>query len=216
MKSDELSCRLYGIVKTRANDLFEGYIYWDNDECLSTDILNGNYRRRKMEIPFSQIRRIRRDSRTTSWVEFENGKKITLSGSNDVDSGNRGVLVKDHRIGEILIPWNDFDEIELRHQVDKYLKEYDDFDGGRPLFGEVFTRDDIRRKGYICWDNDEYFSTDVLDGHLAGFDLNLEFSQIHSIEYNSRQSALVEVRNGEIIKLSGTNDEIQIIKEFGL
>ena len=159
-----------------------------------------------MEIPFSQIKIIRRDSRSAAWLELENGKKITLSGSNDVDSGNRGILVKDPQIGEVKIPWNDFDEVEIKHRVKKHLKNYDDFDGGYPLYGKVYARDGFKMKGYICWDNDEYFSNDVLDGRFSGFDINLEFDQIRSIEYHSRRSARVEIRGGETIKISGTND----------
>ena len=205
-KGADQTYRLFGIIKTRSGNIFKGYFFWDNDECLSTDILNGKYRRREMEIPFSQIRTIRRDSKTTSWLELENGKKITLSGSNDVDSGNRGILIKDPGIGELMIPWDDFDEVVIKHRIEKNLKDYNDFDGGHPLLGEVYTRDGFKKKGYICWDNDEMFSSDVLDGKFEKFDVNVEFGQIHSIEQNSRHSALVEIRDGEIIKLSGTND----------
>jgi len=198
--------RLYGLVKTRGEDEFKGFIMWDNDECLSTDILNGKYRGRDMEIPFANIFIIRRDSPTTSLVEMKNGTRFTLSASNDVGQGHRGIVVKDPEYGEIHIPWNDFEAIEFFERETKYLLDYNDFTGGKPLFGEVLTRDRQIFKGYICWDNDETFTSDVLDGKLKSFDANLEFGSIYSIEYHSRRAAIIELWNGNRFELSGSND----------
>jgi len=205
-KSDNDTYRLYGEVETWAGDLFEGYIMWDRDEVLSTDILDGKYRRREMKIPFGNIQSIERDSRTSVVVQLRNDKRFSLSGGNDVGQGNRGLIVKDPVYGEIEIDWKDFSSVKFRKDVTKFLKDYDDFDMGRPLYGEVYTKDDQQYKGYICWDNDECFTTDVLNGDYEDYEVNLEFSMIYSIRYRSRSSSIVETIDGKKLRLSGSND----------
>lgn len=205
-KGDKQTYRLYGEVETWAGDLFEGYIMWDKDEALSTDILDGKYRRREMKIPFGNIRSLERDSRTSVVVELRNDKRFSMSGGNDVGKGNRGIWVKDPICGEVEINWEDFSSIKFQKNVTKFLKNYEDFDGGRPLYGEVYTKDNQRYKGYVCWDNDECFTTDVLDGKFEDYEINLEFSMIYSIQYRSRSSAIVETTDGKKMRLSGSND----------
>lgn len=204
-KNDE-AYRLYGIVETRNDEIFEGYIMWDNDETLSADILNGKYRGRDMEIPFEKIKSIRRDSNVASIVELQNGTRITMTGSNDVGRGHRGIIVKDLHYGELHVPWSAFQEIELKPEVTKFLLKYHDFNGGKPLFGEVINRDGEKYKGYICWDNDETFTNDILDGKYNNYDINIEFSTIYAIEYDSRKSAIIELWNEQRFKASGSND----------
>jgi len=198
--------RLYGIVETRNGDVFEGFTRWDDDECLSNDILNGKSRGRDLEIPFTNIKSIERDSKTTSRVELKNGVRITISGSNDIGAGNKGVVIKDKNFGELHIKWNDFEKIHFKERVTKNLLDYDDFKKTEPLKGKIRTRSNRIFKGYICWDNDEMFSSDVLDGHHRSFDINVEFCKIYSIEYHSRRSAMIELTNGSRFKISGSND----------
>lgn len=205
-KADKQRYRLYGEVETWDGDLFEGYIMWDKDESLSTDILDGKYRRREMKIPFGNIKMIERDSRSSSVVELRNDNRFNLSGSNDVGKGNRGLLIKDPVYGEVEITWKDFSRVAFKKNVTEFLKDYDDFDGGQPLYGEVYTKDDQRYKGYICWDNDECFTTDVLDGEYEDYEVNIEFLMIYSIQYRSRSSSIVETIDGKKMRLSGCND----------
>ena len=54
---------------------------------------------------------------------LDDGRKLRLRGSNDVDDDNRGILVEDPRYGRVEISWDDFERLEFgdgsifRHQV---------------------------------------------------------------------------------------------------
>ena len=88
--------RLKGKLKTREMD-FEGYIMWDAEECLSTDILDGDSDRGDMEIEFGNIRSINRLSSRGCQVTLKDGREYDLRGTNDVNRENRGIYIEDKR-----------------------------------------------------------------------------------------------------------------------
>jgi hypothetical protein len=115
--------RLYGEVETRRGDKYTGFVTWDVDELFYSDILDGEQKHRKRKIPFGKIKAIERRSSSSAWVYLRNGDKLKLSGTNDVNSGNRGIVVNDPEFGRVTIEWDDFDRLEL-------------LDGGDLLDGE--------------------------------------------------------------------------------
>jgi hypothetical protein len=58
--------------------------------------------------------------------------------------------------------------------------------------------------GFIQWDRQECVGTDALVGHTADGELRVRFDTIRSIARRSRESALVTLRDGREIVLSGT------------
>ncbi len=198
--------RLYGEVETRRGDVFKGFITWDMDELFYSDILNGEQRHRTRKIPFEKIKAIQRRSSSSAWVYLKNGDKIKLSGTNDVDRGNRGIVVKDPDFGRVTIEWDDFDRMELLKGGEKYLKTYDEFEEIKPLYGVVYDEDGETYEGYIRWDDDETYTWERLDGEFRGLDVDVEFSQIRKIEKVSSRSARVTLKNGNSFRLSGSND----------
>ncbi len=198
--------RLYGELETRRGDKFKGFITWDMDELFYSDILDGEQRRRTRKIPFKKIKAIERRSSRSAWVTLRNGDRIRLSGTNDVDSGNRGIVVKDPNFGRVIVEWDDFDRLELLDEGEKYLVRYDEFEETRPLYGVVYDEDGESYEGFIRWDDDETYTWERLDGEYRGLDVDIEFSQIAKIEKISSRSCRVTTRNGNTFKLSGSND----------
>jgi hypothetical protein len=198
--------RLYGQVETRSGETFKGFITWDVDELFESDILDGEGKGRTRKIPFGKIKAIERRSRNSAWVYLKDGDQIRLSGTNDVDSGNRGIEVKDPYFGRVTIEWEDFDRCEFLEGGEKYLKNYDEFDGGYPLYGIVYDEDGESYEGYIRWDDDETESWEMLDGEYRGLEVDVEFSQIESIEKKSSNAAKVTLKNGNSFKLEDSND----------
>jgi hypothetical protein len=202
----EPETRLYGEVETRRGDTFKGFICWDMDELFYSDILDGEERHRNRKIPFGKIKAIERRSSSSSWVELRDGEKIRLSGTNDVDSGNRGIVILDPQFGRVTVGWDDFDRLEFLDDGDKHLVSYDQFDDPKPLYGVVYDEDGDSYQGHIRWDDDETESWERLDGEYKDVDLDVEFSQIAQIEKRSSNSVLVTLKNGNSFKLSGSND----------
>jgi len=197
--------RLYGEIETRRGDTFKGFICWDVDELFYSDILDGEEKHRNRKIPFGKIKVIERRSSSSTWVELRNGDKMRLSGTNDVNSGNRGIVIFDLQYGRVTISWDEFDRLEFLDDGDKHLLRYDQFENPKPLYGVVYDEDGDSFQGYIRWD-DETESWERLDGEYRDLDVDVEFSQIAQIEKRSSNSVLVTLKNGNSFKLSGSND----------
>jgi hypothetical protein len=104
--------RLEGTVVTRSGEAFSGRVRWDDDEAFGWEILNGSSGDVELQVELGRVARIARveDGAT---VQLEDGRTFDLTGSNDVDRGNRGVVVEgDH--GTVRIDWRDFAELRLR------------------------------------------------------------------------------------------------------
>jgi hypothetical protein len=198
--------RLYGEVETRRGDRFKGFVTWDMDELFYSDILDGEERHRTRKIPFKRIKAIERRSSSSAWVYLRDDDRIKLSGTNDIDSGNRGIVVKDPDFGRVTIGWDEFDRLEILDEGDKYLKRYDEFRKTEPLYGVVYDEDGDSFEGFIRWDDDETQSWERLDGEYRDLEVDIEFSQIAEIEKLSSRSCRVTMRTGNSFKLSGSND----------
>ena len=202
--ADENGYPIFGTVSTSSGLTFTGFIMWDNDESLSTHILNGEEGRYKREIPFSKIQSIAPLNRRSSEINLWTGRKIVLSGSNDVNSENRGLFVADKSFGIIEISWRDLEKVEFERNVSGM--RYSDFKAGIPLFGTLVDENGDEHEGFIRWDDDENFSTDFLNGHYENLSFKLEFSNIREIRRRSRSSATVVMRNGVELLLRNSND----------
>jgi hypothetical protein len=197
---------LYGQVETRNGETFKGFVTWDADELFGSDILDGEEKGRTRKIPLGKIKTIERRSGNSARVYLKNGDQMKLSGTNDVDSGNRGIVVKDPYFGRVTIDWDEFDRCEFLEGGENFLKNYDEFDGGCPLYGIVYDEDGESYEGYIRWDDDETESWELLNGEYRDQQVDVEFSQIESIEKESFHGAKVTLKNGNSFKLTDSND----------
>ena len=195
--------RLYGTVEDIYGDRYTGYISWDLDEILTSDILDGEEDGRDREIPFHRIAAIEKDL-GRSRVVLTDGEEMILSGSNDVDDGHRGVQISDPGLGQVEVEWDEFEAVRF-HEPDADVG-YDDFDGGHRLRGTVVNRDGEEFTGWIRWDADEEFSWEVLNGENRDIVYDVEFGNIRSIERDSSRSALVTLLDGRVLEMEGSND----------
>ena len=202
----ENSNRICGKVLSWHNDEYEGAIMWDNDETLLCDILDGEDHGREYEIEFSKISAIERDGRRAAVIELIGDRTLRLSGTNDVNDENRGIYICGPDYGQVIISWRDLDRSEFLDAEKCTMRDYDDFDGGKKLYGEIITDDGESYKGNIRWDDDEEYTCDLLDGSDNDIDYEIEFANIKIIRKRSSRSAFVELKNGKKLRLSGSND----------
>lgn len=196
--------RLFGTLRTSRGDEFTGYVSWDVDEIYGSDVLDGREQGRDREIPFRSIAAIERYSSSSARVFLSNGEEVVLRGSNDVNESNRGVAISDPALGQVTVRWAEFDRLTLQPLPARFDTER--FDGGRRLRGTVRTEDGRSLTGFMRWDNDEEFTWELLDGNYRGVEMDIEFSEIESIEKRSSSSALVRLRDGRRFELDGSND----------
>jgi hypothetical protein len=100
---------LRGTVETLDGDRYSGEIVWDADESFTWEMLNGEIDGLEFHVEFGNIERIEKSGRGAR-VTLLDGRTFQLSGSNDVDRGNRGVTIRtDGRDYEV--DWRDFDAV---------------------------------------------------------------------------------------------------------
>lgn len=197
--------RLYGVVRTDEGE-FRGYVQWDQDECLSTDELDGDTRDGDdLSIPMGDIRTIERRVSRASRVTLRNGREVTLDGSNDVNSSNRGIFVEAERYGRVLVSWDTFERADFADPPGSG-PAYGDFEGGGPLRGTVTTRSGRKHTGRIVYDMDEEETWETLDGERRGIDYTIPLGMVASVTPRDGGASRVELRNGEVLELEGSAD----------
>ncbi len=196
--------RLFGTVTTRRGDLFTGYVAWDADEVFGSDILDGEVKDRPRKIHFDKIAAIERYSSSGASVTLKSGENLVLRGSNDVDDDNRGIVVSDPAFGQVTIPWDQFGRVEFKPAP--RAVSYNQFDGGRPLRGTVYTEEGDEYTGTIQWDNDEQYTWEMLNGEYHDVTFEIEMGFIRSIEKQSSTTSLVTIADGRTFRLRGSND----------
>lgn len=196
--------RLYGTLTTRRGDEYTGFVCWDIDELFVTDILDGEVRGRKRKIRFGKIKTIERYSSKGATVTLKSGDELLMKGTNDVNKSNRGILILDPALGQVQVPWSEFDKLEFASGPGGI--GYGQFDGGSHLSGTVRTEDGEEFTGRIRWDNDEEYSWEMLNGSYGRIDFQIEFAFIRSIEKISRRGSEVTLSDGRVFRLRGSND----------
>jgi hypothetical protein len=200
------SPRLYGTLRSRSGLEFTGYVAWDVDEILGSDVLDGEERGRDRKIPFDRIAAIERDGSSGAIVILTDGEEVELRDSNDVDSGNRGITIADPALGEVTVDWDAFDALTFAEPRSDADGSYDGFDGGALLYGRVETEDGERFTGTIRWDNDEAYTWEILDGEADDVTFDIEMGRVASILRDGSWGSEVTLLDGRRFVLEGSND----------
>lgn len=103
---------LRGVVTTRTGAELRGTIRWDDDEAFTWEILNGSDRGVEFHVELGNVASIERGDRSGATVELRDGRRFALDGSNDVDSGNRGISIFDGQIHHE-VDWRDFESVRF-------------------------------------------------------------------------------------------------------
>jgi hypothetical protein len=194
---------LYGVVSSREYE-FTGRIQWDHDECLSIDELDGETQDGKLSIPFGEIASIRK-YRDGALVTMKSGGEHFLKGTNDVNRGNRGVLVKTKGFGAVKIGWDDFEAVTFIPPPGSG-RGYDQYGDGRALSGAVATRGDDRLSGRIVFDLDEAWDFELLQGKSGSTEYLIPFREIARIKPRGSGRSDVVLRNGTTVELVESQD----------
>lgn len=198
--------RLHGKLETEAGD-FEGFIQWDKEECLSTDLLDGEAEDGDVSIAMGRIRSIERRGRSSSMVELRDGRTLRLRGTNDVDDDNRGIMIEDARYGRLTVPWSEFDKLTFS-DPGKSGRGYNDFkkeDSGR-LMGTVTDDRGQEYRGAIVLDLDESEGWEMLNGFYREIKVDIPLMNVVSITPQGYSRSMVELKSGETIRLEDATD----------
>jgi uncharacterized protein YlzI (FlbEa/FlbD family) len=196
--------RLHGKVITDEGD-FEGYIQWDKQECINTDKLDGDTDDGDVSIEMGRIRSIESNGRRSSTVTLRDGRSFKLSGSNDVNNENRGIMVEDPRYGRVTVHWKAF-EIITFSEPGKSGKGYNDYPARGPLQGTVTDDRGNTYKGRIVIDLDEAEGWEILNGDVGHVEFDIPIYRIATLEPRGRDETRVTLTNGEKLVLEDGQD----------
>jgi len=197
--------RLYGTVTTVYGAEFTGYIRWDRNEGSWTDLLDATKPRRRggssvSGIRFGHVDRIDVTGRSSARFTLRNGQRMELmANASDLGSGLRALLVEEADGDVAEFSWRDLESIDFEAPGSTPPAE-------SRMFGTLRTQSGLEFTGYVTWDIDEIYSTDILDGDADGERMRIPFGEIASIERYSRESSRVTLQNGRTYLLHGTND----------
>lgn len=196
---------LHATVRTRGGLEMTGWIAWDRDEVLGSDVLDGRDGSTEYEIPFRDIRRIAPEGRRSALVTLRTGEDLSLRGTNDVDRGNRGLELADPAWGRAIVPWEELEDVRF-HAPDRRPDRVARPDALGPIRGTVFARDGRVLSGEMRWGHDEERRWEVLDGWVGGVELDIEFAAIEQIRPDGLEASVVSLIDGRILRLEGTDD----------
>jgi hypothetical protein len=135
-------------------------------------------------------------------LELKSGETVELSGgSTDIGEEIREIVIEDINEGEIEFEWDDVERIDFMQGSGALESNF-----GERLYGTLKSRRGDEFTGWVCWDVDELFTTDILDGNEKSRKRKIEFGRINAIERYSSNAAQVFLKNGEDYVLRGTND----------
>lgn len=195
---------LYGTVEA-FGDKFTGYIQWDHDERLNTDKLDGDTEDGDVSIEFGKILSIEKKS-GGSQVVLKSGRSLRMDDSNDVDSGNRGIIIMNKDMVEIDVPWDEFDRITFTDAPADPPFSYSGFLQQKQLGGTVETVNGEKLTGRIVYDLDESYSYELLQGKSGEFEFVTPFKNIKSMEPLSERRCQLILASGRKIVLDDAQD----------
>ncbi|MFZ5981839.1 MAG: hypothetical protein ACOYVF_14560 [Candidatus Zixiibacteriota bacterium] len=133
---------------------------------------------------------------------LKSGEEVELeNNSTDIGTSIREIVIEDKDEGEMELVWDDIESIEFMSAPDTDPSVF-----GERLYGTLTTRRGEKFSGFVCWDIDELFEDDVLDGNDDNRKRKVKFDKIQAIERYSSSGASVILKSGDEMILRGTND----------
>ncbi len=195
---------LHGTVFT-SEGKFTGFIQWDHDERITSDKLDGDSKNGDVSIDFENIKAIIKNSNGCDLV-FHSGREMYLDGSNDVNSGNRGIIVNIPSMGRVDIPWRDFEKVLFDVEVNTSGPAYNEYLPAQKLAGMVITENEEMIAGAIIYDLDEAYDIEILQGNVDDIEYLIPFRNIKTISPKNYKYSRVILADGKELTLGKSHD----------
>jgi hypothetical protein len=195
---------LYGTVEGVRKEKYTGFIVWDNDERLASDKLDGDTHDGDVSIKFADIHTIEKEGDGCE-VKLTSGRTLLLDNSNDVNDGNRGVLVVNPEFGVIEFSWKAFKRVTFSSPPNGG-QAYTDFPAPQPLQGTVSLLEGEDVTGRIIYDIDEVLDFEIIEGKENNIEYQIPIRNIKKITPKNFDYSQIELKNGQTLLLGGMRD----------
>lgn len=203
--------RLTGEVTTSQGS-FTGYILWDQQEKLGHEELDGDVDKVSLSIAMGRIQSIERVESRASRVTLLDGRVLELSGTNDVNDENRGIVIEDPRYGSVTVRWPAFERLDLETSTtngptyDEMAVAYNEQSAGEALRGTVTRRDGTKLSGAIVYDLDKVAGWERLEGRAEDISYSVPFHLVRALEPNTDGGAWLTLVGGQRVELKSGRD----------
>lgn len=194
---------VYGKILT-STGVFEGYIAWDQEERLGTDLISGWQQDKKRDLQFKDIEMLKAQ-KDGSFITLKSGHSLFLNNHDDVNQGNHGIIISGLAFGQITFNWEKFISLTLL-KATVPPKSYHDFKTPQPLKGIVFTKTGASYQGTIIYDLDERYDIEFLNGENNGFRYYIPFGKVDKIEPQNDKFTTVYLKDGKQFLLGNNSD----------
>lgn len=206
--SDKFGEPLYGEVESDFGKV-TGYIQWDHDERVDTDVLDGEMDGEDFSIPFRKIESIERYGSSRSIVVLKSGRELELRGTNDVNRENKGVIVTTKEMGRIDLDWKDFDRVTF-FDPPSSGRDYASFQSPKKLKALVEVDNGDTHTGEVIYDLDEEYTFEVLNGKDGDTEYIIPFRYVKSIQPEisdaPNEVTTVELKSGKVLYMANSQD----------
>ncbi|MDP5172748.1 MAG: hypothetical protein NWR72_21095, partial [Bacteroidia bacterium] len=195
---------LYGVVFT-PQGAFEGFIQWDDQERLTTDLLDGKGHQGTLSLPFGEIQEIRAQGDSAMVTTFS-GKAYLLGGGEDVSSDIHDIIVKSLNLGHVRIPWSQFKFARFFEESPDFGPTYDDFALPSTLCASVERINGRPLSGTLVFDLDESQDYETIEGQKEGIFYHIPLRNIKRIERRNYSVCAIMLKNGDQLYLGEEHD----------
>lgn len=195
---------LYGTVTGARKETHTGFIIWDNDERVTTDLLNGETRDGKVAIKFSEIKDIAKSGNGCD-VTLKSGRTSFLNNSNDVNDENRGVWVVNPEYGIIKFSWKAFRNVSFTTPPSSG-PAFESFPAPVPLQATISQLDGPDVSGRIIYDVDEALDFEMIEGRENDIEYQIPIRNIKRITPKNYDYSEIELRSGKTLLIGGMRD----------
>lgn len=198
-----LGTPIYGKIST-TKGVFEGFVTWDMEECLSKDLITGKQKGESIDLRFGDIRTLKAQ-KNGSMITLRSGKALFLNEHDDVSRGNRGITVRGLYLGQVTIQWEHFISATFM-EPQLPPPAYDYFKKPKLLEGAVYLNSGARYRGQIIYDLDEIYNVEFLNGMNGDYAYSIPFSYIKRIEPQNDRFSMVYLKEESQLLLGESSD----------
>ena len=175
-------------------EVFGFTVPWGEEEGWSSEALSA--------VRFGHVRSIEVLDEDWALVVLKSGIELEMfASSTDLGAANRGIEIADPDRGTVSLEWAEVELVDFSPAPEGFPSPR-----GPRLYGTLRTQAGDVFTGFVGWDNDEVFGSDVLDGEGEDGDRSILFSDVAVIEQDGRDGAMVTLRDGETFRLEDSND----------
>ena len=195
---------IYARVDAGRKGTFSGLVHWGEDERFLEETIDGKDRNGDRSIPFRSIAKIE-NRRGGVDITLRSGREFFLTGTEDVNSSNSGIVVNDPNIGQVKVPWKYFMEMEILDEVPQGFG-FNDFPVSQGLNATVITIEGEKHEGLLAYDLDEAWEFEILDANDDEVEFKIPMRNIKNIIPKNYNYSSVVLRDGTDLLLGGSND----------